>query len=106
VFKGTYREYMLRQSATVATSTRAAPATVRKTVLRVDGKGARQRAEALQRVEERIHSQEQLLRRLYRDLQRAGEKQDFARAQELGNQAAHAQAVLDELMSEWEKLAG
>ena len=27
VFKGTYREYMLRQSATVATSTRAAPAT-------------------------------------------------------------------------------
>ena len=106
VFKGNYREYMLRSAAAVNTEGRAAATTTRKTVMKVDGKEAKRRLESLQRVEERIHTQEQLIHRLYRDLQRAGEKQDFERAHKLGDQAAHAQAVLDELMDEWEELAG
>ena len=40
------------------------------------------------------------------DLQKAGEKQAFERINQISWKVAQAQAALEELMAEWEKLAG
>jgi multidrug resistance efflux pump len=65
----------------------------------------RRRQQALDRVEERIRTQEEAIRRLNRDLEKAGRSGSFERTHDLSHQIAQAQASLDQLMYEWEKLA-
>jgi len=77
----------------------------RRPLFKVDSKEARKRAEALERLETRIHEQEQTLKRLYRELERASEKRAYNQASELGQRTVEVQAALDSLMAEWEKLA-
>jgi excinuclease UvrABC nuclease subunit len=71
----------------------------------MDSKDAKRRAEAIARVEGRIHEKENDVQRLYRELQKASEKQEFNRAHRLSEQLAQVQAALDSLMADWEKLA-
>lgn len=103
VFHGGYREFVLRRAgrSPAARQTMSRP----KTVLRVDGKADRQRAQSLQRLEDQIQNEETALKILYNGIQQASQEQDFTLAHELGQQAAHRQAVLEDLMWEWEKLA-
>ena len=105
VFKGTYKEYVMRQAALLSNTAARQTMLTRKVIMKVDGKEARQRAQSLERLEARIHEQEKALQRLYSDLQRASDRQAFDRVGDIGAKIAHTQAVLDELLAEWEKLA-
>jgi hypothetical protein len=59
----------------------------------------------LTQLEERIRKQEISIQRLAGELQEAGKRKTFERVQSLGQKAAQAQAALDGLIEEWERLA-
>ncbi len=110
VFKGTYREFVLRQ----ATGLQAAQAhrilLPQKPMVRDNSRDTKRRTETLTMVEERIREQEMAIQRLSRELEKAGranngnQKPVFEQMQKLSWQVAQAQAKLESLMSEWEKL--
>ena len=108
VFKGGYREYVLRQAPTLAGGPRSGPA--RRMILparplvRTNDSQTRQRTQTLDQVEERIRAREQQIQQLSRALQKAGEAHAFPRLNQLSWQIAEAQAELEKLMTEWEKL--
>jgi len=68
-------------------------------------KEKRQRVQSLASLEECIRQHEEAIQRLSRELQRPGEAQSFEKVHQLSWQIAQSWAVLDELMSEWEKVA-
>jgi ATP-binding cassette subfamily F protein 3 len=116
-FRGSYREWALAGRPLAARPPRAGgraaeksrPAVIlNKPLLRVDGKEARQRAQALARLEERIRQQEESVRSLSGELQRAGggNGNSYERLRQLSGQVAQAQAKLEDLLEEWEKVAG
>ena len=76
-----------------------------KPMLRDNSKETRQRTLSLSLLEEKIREHEAAIQRLSSELQRTGSGQNFERAHKLGWQIAQAQAALDQLMGEWEKLA-
>ena len=105
VFRGNYRDYLLRGS-TAPRSVAARPALLPPRPLQRDNsKETRRRLQALELVEQRIHQQESTIRRLSVELQKTNGKKSFAQAHELSWQMASAQAELEKLMAEWEKLA-
>lgn len=118
IFKGTYREYLLRGAASgngngaaaKGSNGNGARAGTRlilppRPMLKGNDRETKRRIEALNQLEDRIREQEGAIQKLSRELQKAGEKQSFERVNQLSWQVAHAQATLDNLMSEWEKLA-
>jgi ATP-binding cassette subfamily F protein 3 len=102
VFRGSYREFVLRRSAGGRTRAVLPPS---RPQLRLDSHSARKKAEALAQVEGRIQEKESEVQRLYSAIQQASEKQAFEKARQLSDQLAQAQAVLDQYMEDWEKLA-
>ena len=108
VFKGTYRDFILRRAS-------AAPAPlgsqVRQVILppkplvRDNSKATRQRSQAIAQLEERIHQQESTIQRLSAELQKAGQVQSFEHMHRLSWQIAQSQAALESLVAEWEKVA-
>jgi ATP-binding cassette, subfamily F, member 3 len=100
-----YREYILRHAA------RTGPAPARQVLLtpkpmvRDNSREAKRRSETLAQLEERIREQENTIQRLSGELQRAGNSQSFERMNKISWQIAQAQAALERLMGEWEKLA-
>jgi iron complex transport system ATP-binding protein len=103
-FNGTYREYVLRAASRNSSAPARQLLLTAKPLARDNSKQTRRRMETLELVESRIREQEQALKRLSADLQKAGGSH-FERVQELGWQVAKAQARLEELMQEWETLA-
>jgi ATP-binding cassette, subfamily F, member 3 len=105
VFKGTYREFVLRRvSAAPAAQTRQVILPP-KPLVRDNSKETRQRTQAIAQLEERIRLQESTIQRLSVELQKAGQVQAFERMHKLSWQIAQSQAVLDSLVAEWEKVA-
>ena len=104
-FNGNYRDYILRRPAAGLSSV-----PVRKILLqnapmaRDNSKKTRQLSQALEQLEERIREKEKDIQQLSRDLQKAGSKGVFEHMHELSNQMAQAEAKLDDLLKEWEKL--
>ena len=105
VFKGTYREYVLRRSLTSSSALARAVLPPHKPLIKGDSKEARERLRQLGALEERIHQQELSIQRLSKELERLGGSAPFEQIQKLGWQMAKAQANLDALMTEWEKLS-
>jgi ATP-binding cassette subfamily F protein 3 len=116
VFRGSYREFVLRHSpapagrrtTAAATKKTAAPRALppARPLLRLDSREARKKAEALAQVEGRIQQAENEVQRLSSSLAQAGEKHAFEKVRQLSDQLARAQAALEQYMAEWEKLAG
>ena len=106
IFKGTYREYILRRN--VGSPGVAAPRIILKArpLERDNSKETRRRQQALSLIEERIHEKELAMQRLSSQLQEAGKRSDFDQMHKISWQVAQTQAALEELMGEWEKLAG
>jgi ATP-binding cassette, subfamily F, member 3 len=107
VFQGGYREWVLRQ-ADARGNGHAKPALLlKKSILRVDDKETRKRVQAMERLEEDIREQEAAIRHLSGELQKAGagNGKGFEHLHQLSWKVAKAQARLEELMAEWEKLA-
>ena len=103
-FKGTYREYVLRGAIRPTTKSASQILLRPKPMVRDNSRETRRRQQALELVEGRIREQETLLKRLSKELQVAGPKQSYEVVHQLSNQVAQAQAALDNLISEWEKL--
>ncbi len=105
VFKGKYREYILRRTAT--SSGAAAPRILLKArpMARDNSKETKRRQQALDLVEERIREKEMSMQRLSSQLQEAGKRSDFEQMHKISWQVAQTQAALEQLMGEWEKLA-
>jgi ATP-binding cassette subfamily F protein 3 len=105
MFQGSYREYILRRV------TPGTPAPARqilltpKPMIRDNSKQTRQRVLDLAMLEERIREKEKDIQRLSGELQKAGQAGTFDRINKISWQVAQAQAALESLMSEWEKLA-
>jgi ATP-binding cassette subfamily F protein 3 len=106
VFRGTYREFILRKVALSSPSAGRQILLAPKPMLRDNSRETRRKALQLETLEGRIREQETAIQRLSLDLQKAGEKQAFERINQISWKVAQAQAALEELMSEWEKLAG
>jgi ATP-binding cassette subfamily F protein 3 len=106
IFHGSYREYLLRVAGAVSTNGKARQA-IRpsRPMARDNSKDTRRREERLDLLEGRIHTQENILRKAIHDLQKAGENGVYEEINQLGINVSKAQAVLDDLMAEWEKLA-
>ncbi|NMB90148.1 MAG: ABC-F family ATP-binding cassette domain-containing protein [Chloroflexi bacterium] len=104
VFKGPYREYVLRRSRASGAPVQR-PVLLHKPMLRDNSKKTKWKAQTLAQLEERIHEQEKTLQRLSAELQKSGARQNYERAHEISWQIAETQARLDELMAEWEKEA-
>ncbi len=105
VFKGKYREYILRR--TPASPGAAAPRIILKArpLERDNSKETRRRKQALDLLEERIREKETAMQRLSHQLQEAGKRSDFNQMHKISWQVAQTQAALESLMGEWEKLA-
>ncbi len=103
VFNGSYREYVLRKAARTSTAQARQLLLNPRPLARDNSKETRRREQSLDLVETRIREQENTLKRLSAELQKAGGSH-FERIQELGWQVAKAQARLEELMREWETL--
>jgi ATP-binding cassette subfamily F protein 3 len=105
VFRGTYREYVLRRVAAAPDSAMRQVILPTKLLLRGNDRETRRRAQSISMLEERIRKQEMTVQRLSGEVQKAGEAQALERVHELSWQLAQAQAALESLMDEWEKVA-
>jgi ATP-binding cassette subfamily F protein 3 len=105
IFHGTYREFILRKAVT------ASAAAVRQTILaprpmvRDNSRETKRREMELNQLEERIREKEHAIQRLSSEMQRAGQKQSHERVRQLSVQVAQAQASLEDLMHQWERIA-
>ncbi len=111
VFRGAYREFILRK-ASGRSAVQGRQIILRaKAMPRDNSRDTHRRVLELSQVEERIREQETTLQRLARELDQvaarhaAGERKAFEQVNRLSWQVAQAQSRLDELMSEWERLA-
>jgi ATP-binding cassette subfamily F protein 3 len=102
LFSGNYRDYVLRGQTAAGGSVRQVLLNPRPQA-RDNSHKTRKREEAMAQLEERIRAKEHAIRGLSDDLQKSGA--DFEKSQKLGWQIARAQAELEKLMGEWEKLA-
>jgi ATP-binding cassette subfamily F protein 3 len=105
-FQGRYREYVLRR-----TPSSSQPTVTRQILLqarpmqRDNSQATRRREQALDQLEERIRKEESTVQRLSGELEKAGRIKAFERMHELSWKIAKAQANLESMMAEWEKLA-
>ncbi len=106
IFKGSYQEYVLRRAVSAGAAQAPKMIMPAKPLLRADNKKSQQQARNLAALEGKIHETEMSIQRFSAELQKAGETQAFERAHQLGWKIAEAQAELERLMAEWEKLAG
>jgi ATP-binding cassette subfamily F protein 3 len=110
VFRGTYREFLLRQATGLQAVHAHQVLLPQKQVVFDNSREARRRVETLTLLEDRIQEQETKVQRLSSELERAGKasitgtKPAFEHMQKLGWEIAQAQARLDSLMAEWERL--
>ncbi len=102
VFDGTYREFVLqRVTSTTRPRRMLLPA---KPLARDNSRETRRRQQALSKLEERIRAQEQAVQRLSQELHHAGNSKGYEALNELSWKYAQAQAELEKLTGEWEKL--
>lgn len=104
VFTGSYREFLL-QRAGKRPEASPKPVLPPRPIVRQDGIAARRKMEALAQLEERIYQKELVVQRLTRELQEAGQWKNFESVHSLSRKVAQAQAMLEGLLEEWERLA-
>jgi ATP-binding cassette, subfamily F, member 3 len=121
VFAGSYRQFILRQSVSVTGSGSASRPGAGsaashlilkpKPLARDNSRDTHRRQEALAMFEERIREQERSIQSLSRAVEEAGrasasgERKALDRLHDLSRQMAQAEARLEALMNEWERLA-
>jgi ATP-binding cassette subfamily F protein 3 len=102
VFNGTYREFVLHRSASTGQVRHMIlPA---KPLVRDNSQETRRLQQALERLELRIRDQEQAVQQLSQELHHASNSRGFETINALSWQYAKAQAELEKLTGEWEKL--
>ncbi len=104
LFKGSYREFILRRAAAKPGASGHKILLAPKPMVRDNSKETKRRTLALEQLEERIREQETAIQRLSREMEKAGQKQSFDHIQKLSWQVAQAQSTLEHLIGEWERL--
>jgi len=105
IFRGNYREFILRKAALNAPAMGRQVLLAPKPMLRDNSRETRRKAMEMETLEGRIREQEAALQRLSSDLQKAADKQAYEKMNQISWKVAQAQAALEELMAQWEKLA-
>jgi ATP-binding cassette subfamily F protein 3 len=102
VFDGTYREFVLQRAGSASQPRRILLPT--KPLARDNSQETRRRQQALEKLEHRIRDQEQAVQNISQELHHANGSRGFATVNDLSWEYARAQAELERLTSEWEKL--
>ncbi len=105
VFNGSYREFILRRASTASSAAARQVLMPVRPMARDNSKQTKRRELELDQLEQRIHEQETAIQTLSRELEKAGKIGANDKIQKISWQVAQAQAKLETLMSEWEKLA-
>ncbi len=103
VFNGTYREFVLSHSSPSSQPRRIILPP--KPLARDNSRETRKRQETLSLIETRIREQELAVQRIASEMQRPGNRWSYEQIRTMSTQYAQAQARLENLMGEWEKLA-
>jgi ATP-binding cassette subfamily F protein 3 len=102
VFIGTYRQFVLQRSTTSLRATQILlPA---KPLVRNNSQATRRLHQTLEKLETRIRAQEQSVQRISQELHYASGMKGFDTINDLSWKYAKAQAELEKLTHEWEKL--
>ena len=101
VFDGSYRQFVLSRMTPVSQTRQLLLAP--KPLVRDNSRETRKRQQALGMIEERIREQEIIVKRLASELQRNGKS--YEQLTSISQQYAQAQAALESLVNEWERLA-
>jgi len=102
VFDGTYREFVLQRA--VSKSQPVHMLLPARPMARDNSRETRRRQQALTLLEERIRTQEQAVQRISQELHHAGNSRSYESLNELSWKYAQAQAELEKLTHEWERL--
>jgi ATP-binding cassette subfamily F protein 3 len=103
-FDGNYRQFTLSR-VTPAGSKQGKILLAPKPLVRDNSRETRKRQEAMGRIEERIREQEEKVKRLANEMQHPGKRWSYDQIHAKSTEYAKAQARLEELLGEWEKLA-
>jgi ATP-binding cassette, subfamily F, member 3 len=102
VFAGTYRQFVLQRANSATQVTQMIlPA---KPLIRNNSQETRRLHQALEKLEVRIHEQERSVQRISQELHHASGAKGFEVINDLSWRYAKAQAELEKLTHEWEKL--
>jgi ATP-binding cassette subfamily F protein 3 len=102
VFIGNYRQFVLQRAGNGSQPARMIIPS--KPMARDNSRDTRRKQQALDRLEVKIREQEESVRRISRELQHAGGSKGFEVINDLSWKFAKAQAELDKLTREWEKM--
>ena len=102
IFNGTYREFVLQRAGSISQPARMILPS--KPMVRDNSRETRRLQQALDKLEGKIREQEASVRRISRDLQHASGSKGFEVINNLSWKYAKAQAELDKLTREWEKM--
>ncbi len=102
IFQGTYRQFVLQRSATASQPTRMLLPS--KPLARDNSRDTRRLQQALEKLETQIREQEQAVQRISQQLHHASGSKGFETINDLSWKYAKAQAELEKLTGEWEKL--
>jgi ATP-binding cassette subfamily F protein 3 len=102
VFNGTYREFVLQRVTSNSQPRRMLLSS--KPLARDNSRETRRRQQALSMLEERIRTQEQVVGHISQELHHVGSSKGYEALNELSWKYAQAQAELEKLTGEWEKL--
>lgn len=105
VFNGRYREYVLRKPNGSNINTSRGILLKTTELPRDNSRTTKKRMLALEQVEERIRDHEHKIKKLSKQLEKAGVSGNFEQMNTLSRDIAKTQAHLEELLHEWEKLA-
>ncbi len=102
VFDGTYREFVLRRAGGASQPQRMLLPS--KPLVRDNSQGTRRLQQALEKLEGRIRDQEQAVQHISQELHHSSGSRGFESVNDLSWKYAKAQAELERLTGEWEKL--
>ena len=105
-FNGNYREYILRQTVVRngGQNDKRKILLTQAPMARDNSRETRQRTLDLEKLETRIREKEKEIQRISHELQKTGKEGAFEKMHSLSNQLAHAEAIMGELLQEWEQL--
>lgn len=105
VFRGKYHEYVLRRAVTKSSRRTEQTFLRHKSPANAPSREIRKQVENMERLENRIREQERMIQKLSGDLRKASEAKAFEKANQISWQLAKAEAALETMMAEWEKIA-
>lgn len=102
MFNGTYRQFVLQRTGSSSQAPRMLLPSM--PLVHDNSQQTRRLQQALEKLEQRIREQEQAVQHISHDLQHASGSKGFEIINDLSWKYAKAQAELEKLTHEWEKL--